>query len=203
MLYRRTGTIKGVDYYIDALQKVMYPLLNEQWGITDHTYDCYARAYHNYSEENKGYLPEWFIGNNDYKDILIDDTKTTISFFDYQSGEKNEDGQKIATVSIVFCVNVANVSTFLQSAGITNSAGREDEYVRESVETILDQCGFGLIITKLHTGVENALQNYPGAKNKSINARGGDMQPWHYFRFECSLVYSGDEQCIFNPVTEY
>lgn len=176
--YAKTNPI-GIDYWIQSLQGTMYPQLLSLWNMQDATYECYGRAYRIIDSDSKGYIPVVFKGGIDYKDCLLNDTLTALSFFSISEAMTvGKDLRNTAKVSLIMFVKLPVVKT-----GTTQ---RNDEEVRIDVLNCIDQ-RFGFVTTGIYTGTQ-VLKDYPGMRMRE-DSRFLDMQPWHMFRIEGELTY--------------
>jgi hypothetical protein len=214
MLYQRYGTVQGIDWHINNVQVALYDYIKSKWALPDDSYyDCYARVYRNNTTD--GYIAEAFIGGIDYKEVFLDDTKTVLSFFGYESGELSNDGSYTATVTLIFFVNLSGVMTCVNNALANNTfdsvfdlsfsqpiTDREDEMVRSTVKEFIDN-SFGFSLKKTSIGTDKVLADYTGTRRKMLDNKYPDMHPWHCFRLDLQLVYPEGQQCDIVPITTF
>lgn len=186
MLYTRTETI-GVDTPIDGFQRWLYPKILSAWGLlaesdSNKAYNSYSRAYRNQTKD--GYIPEVYIGDNEYSnDLFLDDRIKALSFFNVADNTPFVNGRFSANVSLVFSLNLAKISP---------GADRQDEKVRQSVIQIVQNVKlFGFQFTGVETGMDSVFREYTGTRsNDGLKYR--DMHPFHSFRLNFTVVYKSN-----------
>lgn len=174
---------KGIDIWIQNLQKELYSYVLDQWCLSDKDYDCYGRVYRN--RANKQYKPEAFAGNKDYNEVFLNDKVSVLSFFGMGNNiVVNDYKSKTADVHVVFFVNLDKVYAGTQH--------RADSEVREDIFHFLREEIYQFIVKSEVLGVDRVLEEYPGLKEQEQIFF--DQHPWHCFRFNM--------QCTYDPNTK-
>ncbi len=171
----------GVDYHIDKLQKYLYQKITGAWqGVV---YESYPRCYRNKKEQ--GYVAEVFKGNNEYSDLLWDDTKDVVSFFGLGEDITIELFNTV-DVHLIFFLNLEKVKP--------DAAFRKDEEVRQEIQAFLGKAIFNFQLTDIELYFDNVLKEYNGTR-KSNFAVIADMHPLYALRFNFSLQYNPAQNC--------
>lgn len=153
--------MKGIDIPIQTTVDIFNTYL---WVGNNNSFN--GRCFVN---EKKGIdIPEVYIGRKGYKEVLLDDRKASISFFDVNS----EREQFNADVDIYFAVNMDKV---YPSIGL-----RATEYIISDVLKVLEDSPF--VLNKIITGKDA----YTKWNDKYTN----NMQPYFLLKLECSTEYS-------------
>jgi len=172
----------GIDRYIQRLQTALYSYLKTLWGVTDNTtpniYDSYGRIYRT-TDRDGGIIPEAFTAGTDYKQVLADDTRAVLSFFDTGDDTRSADGYKTSLCGLYVFANLGCVPIYAAAGQ------RMDEALRNDVITYLDQTGYGFLVTGYSTGAQ-AWKTYNGKKIKDA-LKYRDMHPYVYFRVDMKL----------------
>lgn len=172
---------QGVDYYIQRLQSALYSYLKTTWNLTDSTagtiIDSYARVNRLWTKDN-GIIPHAYKGATEYKEVLFDDSRACVMFFDL--GETMQ-SIKMGTAS-------ANVSLYvhLNLAIVKPSTYRLDENARLDVKNFIDSEGYGFIVNAVQIGERKVFENYSGYRKK-VGMKHTDMHPYHCFRIDMLL----------------
>lgn len=166
-------SVTGIDIPIQKLQTLLYDRIKPLWSVTDSTFNMYGRAYRNQLQD--GYVPEVYVGGNEYKDSYFNDALSGSAFFHYDATKINEVDTK-AVVSLIFMVNLAKIKP---------GATRNDEEARVDIERIVLDRYYGFFLTGIVTGIDQVFKEYG---TKSIKYR--DMQPWHCFRLNFNITYN-------------
>jgi hypothetical protein len=160
----------------------VYHYLCTRWSVTDSTapniYDSYGRIYR-IPDKDGSILPQAFIAGTDYRQVLADDTRAALSFFDVGDDTKSADGYKTAQCGLYFFANLSNVPLY------ATAAQRMDEALRNDVVSYIDQTGYGFLVTGYSTGAQ-AWKTYTGKKMKDA-VKYRDMHPFVYFRVDLKL----------------
>ena len=182
MLYTKPNP-SGIDQYIQRLQTDLYNYLKTLWGVTDNTapniYDSYGRIYR-VTDRDGGILPEAYTGGNDYRQVLMDDTRAAVSFFDTGDDIQAADGYKTAKVGLYVMANISMIPCY------ATATQRMDEELRNDVVSCIDQTGFGFLVTGIALGAAQAMKTYSGKKIKD-GMKYRDMHPYVYFRIDLKL----------------
>ena len=166
---------RGIDVPIQRFQKYLYANITDIWNIdAEKDYDCFGRAYRNQKEG--GYIPEVYIGNNNYRDVYFDDKKSALSFLGVEDVQKHKI-KMTANVFLIFCVNLKKLYPEINH--------RADEEARRD---IINLSGRMLgEFTGLATGIDSVFKGYD---IKQIKYR--DMHPMHCFRLNYSVKYTDE-----------
>lgn len=184
MMPLKTNPI-GLDKPIQDLQQFLYQQLLAKWSLQDADYIAYGRAYRNQTDD--GYSPEFFTGTGndpnqpDYKDVFMDDTVKALSFFGVGESEKYNMGSTIASVFLIFQVNVPALKPTVVHRG--------DEEIRLDVQRLCQPRRYGFGMTGFETGIDNVFREYSGWKKKD-GVKFRDQHPWHVFRLNFNLLYN-------------
>lgn len=177
MNYQRS-LISGIDKPIYAFQTYLYDALKPIWSLTDSTFNMYGRVYRNQTED--GYLPELFIGGEDYTDTLFDDTLTANAFFGVGETIKVDKQDTTADVFLVFMVNLNEIKP---------GNDRNDASAHYDVQNLCQNGINGFILNGFITGIQNCFKEYSGFRGTdAIKFR--DQHPLHCFRLNFKLTYN-------------
>lgn len=184
MLIRKTNPV-GVDLHIDRLQELLYDRVTKKWGTPEAPIDwmCYPRVYRNQVED--GYTAEHYLGNGEYKETYLDDSKDMVSFFGTSTTANYRTGVSTSIHLVVF----ANLQSFGDSLLVRN-----DESFRAFFIDLIGDGVFGLELTDISTGIAAALKEYPGKRRDALLDT-ADMSPWHVFRLDFDLMYDASIIC--------
>lgn len=153
----------GIDTTIERIRTIFEDNL---W--TTSTYEAYGRVHRN--ERKNAVIPEVYnTTTKDYQDVLLNDFKDGISFFDVDPIRNYE----VATVNILFAVNLKTLYPLITE--------RADEEALQTVGLLIRQSG--LNVESIVTGLQ-AYQDYELTDEKSDN-----MQPYFLFKFETTIYY--------------
>lgn len=166
-------TVTGIDIPIQKLQTLLYDRIKTLWGVTGDNFNMFGRAYRNQLQD--GYVPEVYVGSNEYKDSYFDDKLAGSAFFGYETTKLNG-LDTTAVVSLIMMVNLTKIKP-----GTT----RNDEEARVDIEQICLERNYGFFLTGIVTGIDQVFKEYG---TKSIKYR--DMQPWHCFRLNFNITYN-------------
>ena len=170
----------GIDKEIQAIQKYLYDSLVDSWGKID----AHGRAYKN--RKKLGFIPEVFLGNNEYKNAYYSDSdnKKGIMFFIENQDHSSEDGNKFtARVKICFMLNLDEVMC---------EEERQDVAVQSDVVGLLNKHPTNQFIV---TGIEKGVRNiFNGYEYGDIELE-ADMHPLHSFAIIGDLEYYLTEKC--------
>jgi len=178
-------TPKGIDQPIQRLQKLLYDRLSAKWGLNgDQYWQAYGRAYKNQAQV--GYLPEVYVGGNEYREVYYDDNFAVISFFTISDRRTFEVGMETSVAWIV-SLDLTRVKPV--------RADRVDEEVHADVLGELRVPRFGFTLTGLQTGIDNVYREYElyrqssGQVSNTDSIKYRDMHPLHVFRVDMNLIY--------------
>lgn len=169
----------GIDAVINRLQNAMYSYLTTEIGWTN--YESYPRAYVNPKEG--GTIPENYIGNGEYKEVLFDDKFNVTSFFisDESRDYSNDEGQFVQDVSIVFQGNLKKLYATI--------AHRADEEMHKDLYNSLLESVTESELTGMVTGIDNvysALSLPDGFKDR---IKLDDMSYFHVVKIDLSIPF--------------
>lgn len=170
MLYIKNNPV-GIDKKIDFIQQNIFKKLCKLWNITEADYNSFCRAYKN--QKNSGYVPEFYMGTNEYEELFFDDTVSATSFFVVADKVDLVMSSFKAIVSLVFCVDIPRLRTLQH---------RADEEIRQDVIGKLQ----GIVdISSVETGINNVFREFTQTQIKYR-----DLHPMHCFRINFSLIYN-------------
>lgn len=158
----------GIDVEIESAKD----LLNSQIsGLT-----MYGRAFRN--NRNKRNIPELYLGNNEYREILFEDSQSQGFFYETANVELDVPTVGRTEIYICFAVNLNELY-----ASITNE--RQDQYFIKDVLNTMTATRFKPV--RLRTGRE--------AFDIWNLERFNNMHPYYLLRVECELQYSINNNC--------
>jgi hypothetical protein len=172
MLYTKTNPT-GIDKPIQEAQKMLHDRLNTLWSIN---LSGYGRAYI-LKRKDGNTVPEVFVSDNDYKDILgLDDSR----FFFVQSPTSEKLDFKVyeTDVDIYFIIDLSKVKSTITH--------RADEEVHQNVDYILSQTSFD--VNSIEIGIDNFISDF--SIEDMDNFKLADFQPYHIFKMACSVKYN-------------
>jgi hypothetical protein len=172
-------TATGVDIPIQQLQQRLHSKLLKQWSIDDSKYKAYGRVYRN--QKDDGFVPEAYIGRNEYTDSLFDDRVSVVSFFDVEDRRSYEAAEVTVNVDLTFCLRITDLKK-----GI---AHRADEEVINDAALLCRNLPFGFTLTEIITGIDSVFKGYDIDPIRFRN-----MQPLLCFKLRFELLYNV-EQC--------
>lgn len=161
----------GIDIPIRKLQTRIYNVLCD-WGDID----GYGRVYRNPKKDRV--IPEFYKGDGDYQEVLINDCRDSIFFFDMHP-ETDVSNRDYATtrLDIIFYVNLKNL------IGLTD---RQDEEVRNRVIQILKSKPYNYRMEKMYTTIDKVYSEFKGVAEILKNK---DMSYYHHFRISGLISY--------------
>ena len=192
----------GLDWYIQTLQARMYSYFKTLWSLVDDTkWNCFPRAYRNFSKEQNGYIPQYFIVSdtnttNDYAGsdalsggaIFYNDNYSVVSFFGLGDPErKNDTRDDVAKVQLMFFIDLSKITP----GGIPlnqQHGQRLDEVVINDMRNFMLCNGCCFTITDTYRDVDKVLEKYSGAVKKSELQN--DMHPKFCFRLDMEIRYN-------------
>ncbi len=180
---------KGVDIGIDRMQTTLFDNLTSL-GWTD--YEVYPRAYKNYKGENK--IPEIYVGNGEYREVLFDDTKNVTSFF-LVDDNTNVEFQKLTTdVSLIF---QANLLFLYPSIG-----HRADEEMHVDIFNSVKNNSIGFNLTGITTGVRNVYSDLEIRGNIEDLVKLDDISYYHVAKLDFTVPYEIRKTCTKSVQTD-
>lgn len=170
------GNPRGIDIIIDRLQRDLFIELSNRFCWKGYT--SYDRVYRNRKEKDT--LPEYYIGDGDYKEVLFNDRKTVTSFF--LSDEKRTYDAKNLTftqgISIVFQANLKEL--------FPNIVHRADEELIDNVIRAIKNKGWDMQFVEVITGVEKVYESLKLSNEKRFF---DDMSSFNLARFNFKVNY--------------
>lgn len=159
----------GIDIEIEKIRRIFLKHLN--WlGV-----EMFGRAYKNISKNGK-VVPEVFIGNGEYREILTNDLKSVTMFFmDSDKHTKVNPMQMETDISIVFIIDLVKLKG--------SNSQRLDALVQHEVLSLLKPIA-QFEIKELIKGLD-ALSEFDTSKIKL-----SDMQPYHIFSITGKIKYN-------------
>lgn len=152
----------GIDVIINTIQTRLYDRLDYS------NFDGFGRV------DILTGKPFYFINDNEYKDLLLDDNLNGHFFFLDNSNTQNEE-KLVTEISVIFFLDLKKLKP-----SITH---RADEEIRVEIIEVLDN----IKIFKLKEIIkrEDALSDFD---HKLL-----DMQPYHFIKFIGSLRYNAND----------
>jgi len=154
--------MKGVDVPIEKQRLIFDAYL---WA--SNTSDWFGRCSVNYREE--GQVPEVLVSGNEYRDVLLDDSKDSVCFFHVLPDRTDR-----ATVDIYFAVNLKKLYPSVTE--------RATEYALSDVTKRILQGGM--------FKVESISDGYESWRQWSMVKKEDNMQPHYLFRVRTNVEYS-------------
>ena len=187
MLYTKSNTV-GSDILIQNIQTALYTRLKTSWNISDDVrYDSYGRVYKVNSDN--GYLPEFYIGNQDYKEMIFDSTTNDVlSFFVLDDKTTFQLGSETAKAAVIFKINIGNIKPTVK--------WRPDEEIKkdilENLQWLLPKVQQGKFrgeITDTETGYKNVFREFEGMTANKERGFYNDLSPFLIYRVNMNLTY--------------
>ncbi|MDH6304615.1 hypothetical protein M2459_001350 [Parabacteroides sp. PF5-5] len=171
MLYVKENPT-GIDKPIQKLQNRIWSGLLKAWGIAESDYNSFCRVYIN--RKDGGYIPEFYMGRNEYRETFFDDKVYATSFFVMDETVKFESTSMRTTGSLIFCVNLERLKSKVLH--------RADEEVRMDVVSLCNMYGF--TVSSIQVGIKNVFREFSQDVIKFT-----DMHPFHCFRINMNIIY--------------
>ena len=172
MLYTIEESI-GIDAVIDSVKDDLYERLGAKFPNA--RIDGYGRIYRN-EKKDFGVIPEYRIGQNEYIDVFLDDTKDiTYSFIASENSDTDDEFIFQNEVKVVFFVNLNKVfGSYL------------DQKMHSEVVSMLRNIFYGRYeITGVQTGIDNVWNGF-----YRENISNADMAPWHCFAVVTNVYFN-------------
>jgi len=173
MNYQKQNKV-GVDVPIERIKDIMYNKLVSKWGVSD--LDVYGRVYKN--KRSKKQIPEYYVGGNEYKSVLLDDRKTGIIFFNIKDNISTNGGNLSVGCEIIVTVNLNTLN---------GNNERTDANIQADVFNCLNTHHGILSLDDIIVGVENVYNEFRGVSDYFI-----DMQEFHHFKISGTINYSNN-----------
>lgn len=159
----------GIDFEIE---KIKVQLENKLLWTNK---EVYGRVYKNIPKKGKKPIPEVYVGNNEYKEVLTNDLKTATVFFVDDNEHKAIGKNEIeAELQIIFIVNLTDLK---------GNSERIDSEAQHDAMQILKRIR-QYEVSNLIIGLE-ALKEFDTSKIQT-----SDMQPWHIFAVKGKIKYN-------------
>jgi hypothetical protein len=174
------STTIGIDTVIQSIQTDLYNELTAQW---EGSVDGYGRVYKNI-DANGSLKPEWYLGNNEYKDVYYNDAFACSYMFIDDDNHTTEDEVVFNTpVKVVFMMDLERVKP--------EESGRADVIAQNDVIEVLRNFAFERFsITGITKGIRNVFR---GFETKGIKF--SDIHPYHCFSVDIQLSYYLTDKC--------
>lgn len=162
----------GIDYELQEMQKMFIASLWPDISTAKKQFN--HRVFSNIRDGEK--VPEIYVKNGEYQEVLFDDRLSALSWFDVSDTAETYDRTCYnQVVGLFFLVNLNNLYPTM--------AHRAVEEAHLAVQKIIMKRPTSFRITSLITG-ESAYGDYDTSKLRFPN-----MQPWHVFKFVCTVNY--------------
>jgi hypothetical protein len=155
---------KGIDVVID---KQVAAFTSYLW--TANSCSWFGGTQPDYRPE--GTFASYLLQGNEYRDVLLDDTKDVICFFDPQPERTTNPDRAI--VDIYFAVKLDKL--------YPSVIGRASEYALADAVGFVKQCG---IFT-----VEKIIDGYESWKDYSMTKKEDNLHPFYLFRLRTNVDY--------------
>lgn len=177
MNYLRENPI-GIDFEINKIQKFLYDKIVERWSLED--FNGYGRVYKN--KKNNLIIPEYYVSEKEYEDVLLDDRLNGIMFFSPHKDADVYGDLIVQKCDVIFTFN-------LSSLGFSNE--REDEKIRQFILYSLNNFNRKTdFIKQIKTDLTNVYSEFNGVANYFY-----DMQYFHHFKVTLELRFNNNK-CI-------
>ena len=178
----------GIDQWIQNCQVNLYNYLltifngtiNGYGNITQVQYSSFGRIYRNFVADKKQYFPQAYIGNNEYQNVLFEDSVVIQSFFDV--GETmREDEHSLLTYVNIHAYFFVDLSLLYPNA----TTRMDEEFIILISQFLMENSGF--ILVEIQRGIKAIMNEYSGYQIKS-NSK-ANMQPFLCFRCDMKKYY--------------
>lgn len=173
-LVTKTNPI-GIDFVVDVFNGRLFTELSKVW--TD--YQSYPRSYKNPSGNNV--IPEHYLGENEYKEVLFDDKFNVTSFF--LSGDERtiDDFRLSQTLSVIFQADISKLYP-----AVTH---RADEEMHADILAAFEAIEQQENITSLVNGINNVYGglNITGKLKDLVEL--DDMSNLHFVKVDFTVLY--------------
>lgn len=167
----------GIDNPIKRLQVYLYDRIVSNFGLSD--FDGYGRVYRN--RKDNLFIPEAYVNNKEYKEVLLDDRNDGIMFFSPESNSTAYGSLVIQKCDLIFSVNLDN---------LYGSNERKDEEFRQYVLSLLNLYVVDLGDKEIETDLNKVYEKYNGVASYFY-----DMQNFHHFKIKINLKFNNNT-CI-------
>lgn len=189
MLVVKTNPV-GIDIPIQAAQKQLHRHIVKALALEDDaSIAVYGRVYRN--KMDNGYIAEAYVGDNEYKEVYMDDSLSLISFFGI-STEVSSKIQNRADVHLIVFGDLSKLNLKDRLGALV--VHRADEELRQMAYKGLGKMSYSMTYDGFELGVENVLRDYPGTLRDN-RLKHVDMHPFHCFRLNYTLTYDPNKVC--------
>ncbi len=169
----RTNPV-GIDLEIQKIQSTLFNgLTSRGWA----SYESYDRAYVN--PKSGGTIPEIYTANNEYKEVLLDDTFTASSFFLVDPTRRENGGLLTQTISVIFQADVVKLFP-----AITHRA--DEEMHNDIIGSLQEWEGYLSSVITGVSGVYSALE-IPDGYDNTVSK--DDMSNYHVVKIDLEIPY--------------
>ena len=165
----------GLDKVIDTIQGSIFSGLTTDWGLD---LNGYPRCYVLFRESGK--TIEHFVAGIDYSGNLINAEENKFFFINEADYKKINLIQYETEIKIFFILNLNKAKT--------NILHRADEEVKGFILDRIERTGLVYNDKTIVTGFDRVFDGY----NYKYT---DDMQPYHYFRIDCTVKFELDGKC--------
>jgi hypothetical protein len=168
---------KRIDLLIQEFQTFLAELTEIDY--------CFARCYK--TETENGFIPEVYIGQNEYQDVFSTD-KNSHLFFDLDDNEivgfvnNSRVLEKTANISIIVSANLEKIYPNILHRADENLINTIEQKINSFYSTYTATWNLNQVIRK----TKNVFQNYSYKISDNLN----DMQPYFVCAFKFDLIYS-------------
>lgn len=177
--YPESELDRNIHAILDELQKHL-PCM---WYASPEQFNLFGRVYRNPKKNGNGFVPEFYRGDSEYKDTLLDDQYACVGFCGIADTITENVNDCEADCHFVFFVHLGRVKFRDRNGKPQIMVGRGDLEARNAVQAVLGQNIHGFALESIQTG-PTALREYdiqrPQANQSEMNR--WDMHPWHVFR---------------------
>ena len=161
----------GIDAVIEKVKATVYSEMELKFPSA--RIDGYGRVYRNQREE--GLVPE-FRSGNEYKDVLLNDTKDVIfSFIPSEESTTEDEFVFVNEVKLAFFLNLNKLYGYYV----------DQRAQAELVSIVRNNARERYIVTGIETGVENVFNGFQIDKILWAN-----IAPWHCFSISMEMFYN-------------
>ena len=172
----------GIDTTINDVQVSLFNYLTTTAGWTK--YESYHRAYKNPLGENT--IPEVYVGDNEYKEVLFDDKFSATSFFlvEDNASSSGDVGAEVFTqrISIILQVILSELYPAIPH--------RADAEMQDDVMKAFDQSPQE--VSNIIVGVDNVYSDLTLRNRLKEEVGLTDMSDFHVVRFDFEIEYEYD-----------
>ena len=167
----KTDTL-GVDTPIKRIQTLLHDVLSVEWNLSK--LDVYGRVYNN--KRNNNIIPEYYLGNKEYKEVLLNDNREGIIFFNIGDSHVLEGNEFTVDCEIIFSLDLE---------AINGNEYRSDTEVHMQCFELVKRFKSIFDFKSIETGLENVYSNYRGVESYFKG-----MQVYHHFKIIGKITYT-------------